>query len=325
MKSYHTTCRLLRLAGLSVALVVSSSQTFAATIWDGPLITYTQPGFDPTLPANQDPLTANVIITRAQTAGIFNAHLETAYTKPSSPADTEWAVGNLADALTLTYATWQQAGGGRPVLNLPDVQLVCHLITDDIYLSVKFTALGRQGAGGFSYIRSTPNVSSPTPTVSITNPVNGATFAAPANIAIAATASVSSGSVTNVAFFANSTSLGSVQSPPFTINSGALSPGGYALSAVATAGGILATSSVVNVSVVSPIAITSTAPAASAGQFSFDYSANPGLRYVVERSTDLINWQAVITNTAASNPVHFADNISPAGRSFYRVGRLPNP
>jgi hypothetical protein len=324
MKSYYTTWRLLQIAGLSVALAVSSPQTFAATIWDGPLITYTQPGFDPTVPANRDPLTANVIITRAQTAGIFNFAKESGYIKPTSPADTEWAEGDLADALTLSYSTWQQAGGGFPVHMLPGVQLVCHLITDDIYLSVKFTALGAQGAGGFSYIRSTPNASTPTPTVSITNPVTGATFASPANIAINATASVSSGSVTNVAFFANSTSLGSVQSPPFTINSGALSVGAYALTAVATAGGISATSAVVNVSVISPIAITSTAPAASGGQFSFDYSANPGLRYVVERSTDLINWLPVVTNTAAGNPVHFADSIS-AGPGFYRVGRLPNP
>jgi hypothetical protein len=131
--------------------------------------------------------------------------------------------------------------------------------------------------------------------------------------------------VTNVAFFANSTSLGSVQSPPFAINSGTLSPGAYALTTIATAGGISATSTVVNVTVVSPITIISTAPAASGGQFSFDYSANPGLRYVVERSTDLINWLPVVTNTAAGNPVHVTDNISPSGRSFYRVGRLPNP
>ena len=305
-------------------ITASASVASAATIWNGPTTTYTQPGFDPTIPANQDVLTTNVIITRAVTAGIFNAAKESAYSKPASPIDTEWAKGNLADALTLSYTTWMGVGDGFPVHNLPDVQLVCHLITDDIYLSVKFTYLGAQGAGGFSYIRSTPNVSAPAPTVSITNPVGGAVFAAPANIAIKATASVTSGSVTNVAFFANSTSLGSVQLPPFTINSGNLSAGAYALTAVATAGGISATSAVVNVSVVSPIAITNTAPAASGGQFSFDYTANPGLKYVVERSTNLVNWLPVVTNTAANNPVHFTDAVS-TGNSFYRVGRLPNP
>src|SRR5271169_2681379 len=45
-------------------------------------------------------------------------------------------------------------------------------------------------------------ITAPTPTVSITNPIDGAVFAAPANLAIAADAAVSSGTVTNVQFFA---------------------------------------------------------------------------------------------------------------------------
>ncbi len=70
----------------------------AATIWNGPTIVYTQPGTDPLQPENQDRITTNVWITRASTAGIFNAVTETSYVKPTSPAGTEWAVGDLADA-----------------------------------------------------------------------------------------------------------------------------------------------------------------------------------------------------------------------------------
>ena len=40
--------------------------------------------------------------------------------------------------------------------------------------------------------------------MTITNPVSGAVFTAPANVSIQADASVSSGTVTNVEFFANS-------------------------------------------------------------------------------------------------------------------------
>ena len=88
---------------------------------------------------------------------MFNGVTETSYTRNLSPADTEWAVGSLANYATLTYTNWEQCGGGFPVLNLPGQQLVMHLISDDIYLSLKFTYLGAHGAGGFTYDRSTPS------------------------------------------------------------------------------------------------------------------------------------------------------------------------
>src|SRR4051794_39462172 len=82
---------------VAVSLSTAVTTSRAATIWNGPLITYTQPGTDPTLPANQDPLTSHVIITRAVNQGIFNAVSESFYTHDFSPADTEWAVGDLAN------------------------------------------------------------------------------------------------------------------------------------------------------------------------------------------------------------------------------------
>ena len=126
----------------------------------------------------------------------------------------------------------------------------------------------------FTYKRSTAPL--PTPTVNITNPVGGAVFAAPANVKIAASASVSSGAVTNVAFFAGATALGSATVPPFGITASNLAANSYLLTAVATAAGVSATSSVVNISVVSPVAVSNSAPAIIGGQFSFDYSVNPG-------------------------------------------------
>ena len=163
------------------------------------------------------------------------------------------------------------------------------------------------------------------PTVTITNPASGAVFAAPANVGITASASVAGGSVTNVAFFANTNSLGSVQSVPFSITTGSLAVGPYALTAVATAAGILATSSVVNITVVSPVPITLSSPTIANNQFAFDYSANPGLNYVVQNSSNLINWLSLVTNVPSSNSVHFADGFVPNGARYYRVGRMPNP
>src|SRR5688572_10615079 len=53
------------------------------------------------------------------------------------------------------------------------------------------------------------------PTVSITNPPNGAVFTAPASFTLAATAADPGGSVTNVQFFRDATSLGNDTSSPY--------------------------------------------------------------------------------------------------------------
>ena len=130
----------------------------AATIWNGPTITFTQAAPYPN-PGDRDQLTPNVSLTRAApvgggTGGIFNGVTETRFTKLVSPADTEWAVGSLADYATLTYTDWTTVAGGHPVHHLVGQQLVVHLITDDIYLSLQFTSL--PSGPGLSYIRSTP-------------------------------------------------------------------------------------------------------------------------------------------------------------------------
>jgi glucose/arabinose dehydrogenase len=221
----------------------------AETVWTGPLITYTQPAADPTQPENQDRLTTNVWITRALSSGIFNAVNETSYTHDFSPSNTTWAVGELTNYANLAYTSWELAGGGNPVMNLPGQQLVAHLLPDDIYLSVKFTSLGGHFAGGFSYERSTPALANSPPTVTIDSPTDGASFPPPGNITITATAGDSDGSVENVSFFDGSTFLGSTNDPPYTI-AASLATGGHALTAVATDNlGLATTSSVVNVTI----------------------------------------------------------------------------
>lgn len=181
-----------------------------------------------------------------------------------------------------------------------------------------------QGMTGLVTVVSAPaNVP---PTVSITNLVNGAVFAAPANVTIAANAADSDGSVTNVQFFGSANSFGSTTSSPFHITASNLTAGSYALTAKATDNaGASTTSSVVNITVVSPVGISNFFPRLNNGQFDFDHTANPGLRYVVENSTNLTSWTAVATNMAISNSIHVTDNFTVGGIRFYRVGRLPNP
>ncbi len=193
------------------ALLAAMGATQAATLWTGPLITYSQPAPDPTQAANRDQLTPNVALTRGVpsgggSGGIFNGVMETAFTKFVSPADTEWAVGSLANYATLSYSDWTTAGGGNPVHNYPGQQLVVHLISDDIYLSLQFTSL--PAGPGFAYTRSTPPAANVPPTVAIASPANGAAFTSPANVTILADANDADGSVTNVSFFDGGTFLG---------------------------------------------------------------------------------------------------------------------
>lgn len=132
----------------------------AATVWNGPLMTFTEPvGGSGSVPSNQDRLTADVWLTRDTTKGLYNASLEGAFVPFVSPAGTEWAYGSLADHSTLTYTDWEDFNGKNPP-SMVGQNAVVHLISDDIYLSVTFLSWGGS-AGGFSYQRSTPTVPEP--------------------------------------------------------------------------------------------------------------------------------------------------------------------
>jgi hypothetical protein len=132
----------------------------AQTIWDGPNITFTKSNFAVwTQQANQDRITPNVWITRADSQGIFNINQEASYSS-ISPKDTEWAFGTTANLGSLTFTSWSFAMGGNPPSKV-NLDMVVHLITDDIYINIKFTSWttgsggGSPNGGGFSYQRST--------------------------------------------------------------------------------------------------------------------------------------------------------------------------
>ena len=140
----------------------------AATIWNGPLMTYNQPSPDPAQPANQDHVTPRVWLTCAASKGLFNAFSETNATA-FSPADTEWAFGTLKNYVSLHYTNWLAWLNGASPTTLVGQQVVVHLISDDIYISIQFTVWGSMGSGGFAYQRSTP----PPASISGTTMTNG--------------------------------------------------------------------------------------------------------------------------------------------------------
>ena len=133
-----------------------TNNTADATLWTGAMLTFTkQDGADPAAEENQDRITDNVWITRGNGGGqIFNIKKENAAIKAVSPADTEWALGSIDDIESLTFAPFRTTIKPQ---NVVGEDLVLHLISDNIYLSVKFTSWSSNKAGGFAYERSTEN------------------------------------------------------------------------------------------------------------------------------------------------------------------------
>ena len=166
------------------------------------------------------------------------------------------------------------------------------------------------------------------PTVSITNPVSGTVFAAPANVTIQASASDSDGTVTNVQFLVGANVVTNKAAAPFSAVTNNLAAGGYTLSAIASDNSGAKATNQVAISVVTPVSVLLSAPQpVPPGKFTFSYTANTGLSYIVQRSTNLAspNWTTLVTNTAGSGSINFTDLNATFNPGFYRVGRLPNP
>jgi plastocyanin len=164
------------------------------------------------------------------------------------------------------------------------------------------------------------------PNVALTNPINGATFSAPASFTLTATATDSDGSVVGVQFFNGTSSLENVGAPPYSIAVNNLAAGDYSFSAIATDNGGLTATNAIVIHVVTPSPIVLGSPQIiTPNGFQFTYSANRGLSYVVLQSSNLTSWTALNTNMAASSTVTFLDTNAAAGPGFYRVGLLPNP
>ncbi len=128
------------------------------SVWQGASLTFVKAdNADWTLAENQDRITDNVWITRADNQGIFNIASEMSYSSFSSPADTEWAFGTTANISALNFQNWEDTHDSSPPSTV-DANMVLHLITDDIYMDIRFTSWSQGGSGGgFSYVRSTPN------------------------------------------------------------------------------------------------------------------------------------------------------------------------
>lgn len=146
-------------------LLLLASANSAQTIWPGFDVAFEKPDFtDPEDPAFQDRITDAVWITRAIDQGIYNIQQESGYSD-TSPADTQWAFAGLnfnpeevsADQFAeLNFSDWATALGAQGALaeNILVKPGVVHLMSDDIYIDIMFTAWTTRGdGGGFAYLR----------------------------------------------------------------------------------------------------------------------------------------------------------------------------
>jgi chitinase len=165
------------------------------------------------------------------------------------------------------------------------------------------------------------------PTVAITNPAPGTVFAAPANVTIQASAA-DDGTVTNVQFLVGSTVFANDTSAPFSAVTNNLAAGSYSLSAIASDNNGATATNQIAISVVDPVPLRLSAPQPlPPSKFRFTYTANAGLSYMVQSSSNLLSpdWTTLATNTAAGGSIDFTDLNATIDGEFYRVGRLPNP
>jgi plastocyanin len=157
------------------------------------------------------------------------------------------------------------------------------------------------------------------PSVSITNPVAGAKFKAPASLALMANATDQDGSVTNVQFFSGNTLLGNVTAAPFNFQLNNLPAGNYSFTAAAfdnTGAGM--TSSVVNIFVLTNATLVS--PVLTNGQFLLTIQGIANQTYTTEASSNLMNWFPLTTNVAPANNFNVLDSSATnAPVRFYRV------
>jgi plastocyanin len=173
------------------------------------------------------------------------------------------------------------------------------------------------GMVGTIIVTNAPNTP---PSISLTNPISGAKFLAPGFILLQASASDTGGSVTNVQFFSGAALIGNKTSVPYNFTASNLAAGNYSFSARAfDNGGLSATSSAVNVFVLTNAILTSPVQLPD-GRFHFDITGIAGQTYASESSSNLVNWIAFVTNVAPANTFSVTDSTSTnVLRRYYRA------
>jgi plastocyanin len=203
--------------------------------------------------------------------------------------------------------------------------IVSNVLAGDYTLTA--IAANNQGARSTNSVSFSVVTPSAPPTVAIASPVTGEVFAAPANISASATASDTSGTITNVEFLLGTTVLTNVVVAPYSVVVSNVLAGDYTLMAIAVNSQGARSTNSVGFSVVTPVTSAIGKPQLASTNFVFTFNATVGLNYIVQATTNLVstNWFTVFTNAPASNSVVTVQLPLTSAVQYYRVGRLPNP
>jgi len=152
--------------------------------------------------------------------------------------------------------------------------------------------------------------------VNITLPANNATFTAPANLAINASASDSDGMISKVDFYQGSSLIGTATTSPYSISWTNVAAGTYTLTAKATDnGGAVTTSTAVTVTSNAPPSVAITSPTSGA---SFSVPANLTINASASDADGTVTqvefYQgATLLGTDTSSPFSVTWNNAPVG------------
>ncbi|HEY9048158.1 MAG TPA: PQQ-dependent sugar dehydrogenase [Ohtaekwangia sp.] len=210
------------------------------------------------------------------TAGIYTGQVRIATTAAGKSMHVELDGQNISGTISLpntgAFQTWQTVSFTTPSLTTGQKTLRIVFDSDGINTNyIHFTSSGNSA-----------------PAVSITAPANNSTATEPATINIAATASDSDGTVTQVSFYNGASLLGTDTSAPYSYTWANVVAGTYTLTAQATDNnGAVTTSSPVNITVTSggtvnlalnkPTTVSSTENASLTGAKAVD--GNAGTRW----------------------------------------------
>ncbi len=166
------------------------------------------------------------------------------------------------------------------------------------------------------------------PTVTITNPVDGASFAAPATFLVSASASDSDGSVTNVEFLVGNTAISNVTVAPYSATVANLAAGNYTLSAIAMDNAGLTQTNSISISVTggSLGSIQLLNPVFTSAGFAFSFNTQSGATYDGQYTTQFTNtiaasntWLTFTSLVGNGSTVWVTNGPATNAQRFYRV------
>jgi subtilisin family serine protease len=173
----------------------------------------------------------------------------------------DWDVRGRGETIEVRNATTGALLDTRTAANFGNGQYLVWNVTGHVSFRVTGTA-GPNTVLSAIFFDTAATGGNAAPTVNLTAPANGATATAPATVTVSANAADSDGSITQVAFYAGTTLIGTDATAPYSLTWSGVAAGTYTLTAVATDNGGATTTS-------SGVTFTVTAAGGTAAAASF--------------------------------------------------------